>query len=214
MISDSDEEFEEIPRNRLLTTPKIILYKLVFDYFGEMPGSTLKKILKRGYSQVSQNVAKLVNNGFIIKVNKNRRIQATDLGINHIQEHFNKSFKDILDNLNFFNNLEGIDEKMHRQIELVIYALQNPDVVETAIKNHKIEKKRIDWENYQNIYDRVETGNLKDTLMEKVFEFCNKNADIDPKELQANFEDEKPQTVRKYYNLWFKITLKKSKLNE
>ena len=214
MISDNDDKFEEIPRSRLLSSPKIILYKLVYEYFGEMRGKTLKKILKRDSSQVSQNVTKLVNNGYIIKVNKNRkelRIQATKSGTIHIQEHLNKSFRDITNYLNFINGLEGIEEKTHRKIELVNSVLQHQDSFEEVLKKIKIEKKRKKGEHYQQIYDRVESGKIKDNLMEKVFDFCNKNPTIKLAELQVNFKEGKPQTIKTYYNLWFKITLEKSK---
>lgn len=210
-ISDNDDGFEEIPRNRLLTAPKIIMYVLVFKYFGEMSEKTLKKILKRGYSQVSENVTKLVNNGFI-KVNKSgreNRITATELGMIHIQEYLNNSFKSVIEYFNFINNLGEIDENIHRQIELVNSVLQNHDFFQKALKKFKIEKKRERWDYYQRVYDSVENGNVENTLLEKVFDFLNKNPKIKLTELQLNFDDQNPQTVKTYYDLWLKITVEK-----
>lgn len=213
MISDNDE-FEEIPRSRLLTSPKIIMFKLVFDYFGEMPGKTLKKILKRNYSQVSQDVTKLVNKGLIKRVNKNRResrIQATELGTIHIQEYWNNSFEIIMDYFNFINKLEVIDEKMHRKIELVYSVLRNQDFFQKALEKLKTEERRKSLEHYRQVYDKVESGNVAGTLIEKIFDFRNKNPNIKLLEVKVEFEDHKPQAVKTYYQLWYKITLEKYK---
>lgn len=213
MISDNDE-FEEIPRSRLLTAPKIIMYKLVFNHLGEMSGKTLKKILKRSHSQVAQNVSKLVNKGLIIKVNKNRReslIRATKLGTSHIQEYYNNSFKDVMNYLNFINKLEEIDENMHRKIELVYSVLKNQDFFQKALENLKTEERRKSLEHSRQVYDRVESGNVAGTLIEKVFDFRNKNPNIKLLEVKVEFEDHKPQAVKTYYHLWYKITLEKYK---
>lgn len=213
-ISENDDEFDEIPRNRLLTAPKIIMYKLVFKYFGEMGEKTLKKILRRGYSQISQNLTKLVNQGFI-RVEKNGRenkIRATKLGIIYIQEYLNSSFKEIISYFNFINNLGEIDENIHKLIELVNSVLKNQEYYQNLSNQHKIEKKKEKMDYYQRVYDRVAKGNANNSLLEKVFDFLNNNPS-DYNKFQPNFDDKNHQTVKTYYDLWLKITLEKDRSN-
>lgn len=144
-VFDNDDEIKEIPRNWLLTVPKIIMYKLVFEYIGETSQKKIKKSLKRGNSQGYDKFSidfyynNLVKSG-LIKLHRNgekKMIRATELGMIYAMECMNNSFKKISIKISEFIDYFNLISKLG-EIDVLILTLINIDHINSAFKNQSL----------------------------------------------------------------------------
>ncbi len=99
------------------------------------------------------------------------------------------------------------------KIEYSIDALRDLDSLFSKLR--KKEKKNRRYRRLRKIYDEVERGNIRDTLIHRVFNELNTHPEIlDSDDFMENFPNCNSRTIKHYRNLFINLTIEKYLIDE